>query len=160
MNSKLETGIENIGWRFLGMKKMAGPDTIIRVEIDFKSSVPRYKWDVFGYPQDVAVSRQTIKTAKRKSEDDVYYIYSTDSSISFVDLLKHAQVIIDVNTAVEERRSLLAKKIEELTSLFSQLEYGELETLSFKWKKKKKSPADGHKEAKPKEIPISDAAGE
>jgi hypothetical protein len=143
--SSLEKHIENIGWRFLGMKKErsvinGATEIITRIEIDFKPGIsdPDYRWQIFGLPNNVPVNEQVIKCVKRKSEDHVYYLFSTTKDIGFIELIKHAQTIVDVNTSIEEKRSLLALKIEELTKLFSELEYNELKTLTFKYKQKRK----------------------
>ena len=143
MGNSLEKHIENIGWRFVGMKKentvLNGITvTLTRIEIDFKSSIPNYGWHVFGLPNNVSVKQQTIKCVKRESNDDVYWLFSDAKDIGFLELIKHAQMIIDVNTSIEEKRNLLALKIEELTKLFSELEYNELKSLTFKYKAKKK----------------------
>ncbi len=130
-------------WRFLGMKKentvLNGvTETITRIEIDFKSGISNYRWQMFGLPDNVPVNEQTIKCVKRKSDDEVYYLFSTSKEVGFIELIKHAQAIIDVNSSIEEKRNLLSLKIEELTKLFSELEYSELKTLTFKYKQKRK----------------------
>jgi len=147
----LEKHIEEIGNRFLGMKKentnINGVNEILtRIEIDFKSDSPNFIYTTFGFPNNVPVNEQIIKCVKQKGDNEIYYLFSTSKDIGFIDLIKHAEKIIDINSSIEKKRNLLTLKIEELTKLFGKLEYNELKTLTFKYKEKRKKNVETEKE--------------
>lgn len=115
-----------------------------RIEVNFGSNVKKHQWSVFGHPINMDEEQQQIRIVKKRSDDSVFYLFSIDENIDFVDLISHAITIVNVNSEMEKKMILMQEKINELGELFQNLTYNELTTLKFVYKapknKKQKSP--------------------
>jgi hypothetical protein len=140
----LDDGIRLLGKRFLGMSKetiQLDPNLnniLTRIEVNFGSNVQKHQWNVFGHPINVNQEKQIIRVIKKRSDDAVFYLVSLDDKIDFIDLISHAITIVDVNSEMEKKMTLMQEKINELGILFNELTYSELKTLKFNYKKSKK----------------------
>lgn len=147
MSNTLEKQIEKISDYFIGMKKEntninGVSQSITRIEVDFQPKFENQPWNVFGYPNNVSEREQKIKCVKRKSNDYVYFVFGLSQEVTFLDLIKHVEDIVKVNKIIEDKTELLKSKSSELIKLFSELEYDELKTLTFKYKPKRKKKTD------------------
>jgi len=139
----LEEQINKLGDRFIGMSRdnttaeNGRPVRFTRIEVDLRSNVPDYKWQIFSSPIEAPIELQVIKVIKRDSNDSVYHIFSTEENVEFSHLIDHAQLIVDTNVDMEKKMVLIKEKMNELSDLFQKLSYKELSTLTFNYKKNK-----------------------
>jgi hypothetical protein len=135
----LDEGLKYLGGRFISMNRLSNVDlgdgqlvTVTKMEVDFKSNIDDYKWVLFN-SQD-----GRIILIKKEKTDTTYYVCSTNSEISYNDILEHCKLIIDTNLETEQKTGLMKKKMGELGKLFTDLTYDELKTITFTYKKNKK----------------------
>jgi hypothetical protein len=160
----IDEKLKNIGDRFLGMTQQMMPmgnsqQRLLRIEIDFRATVPGHQWTIFGFPIDQPHEKQKIRSIKKDGEETVYYIVTIDPSLEYIDLMEHAETIINTNRDMENKMGLMQEKMSELGDLFTKLSYEELKTLTFNFKKGKKDIKKGKElkdEVKPEEVPVPD----
>jgi hypothetical protein len=154
----LDEGIKSLGKRFIGMNKdVVSVDentvkNLSRIEVDFKSNVPKFRWSVFGNPINSDEEIQDIRVVKKASNDDIYFLVTINDNIGFSDLITHAQTIVEVNSEMEQKMSLMQQKLHEISILFKDLSYNELKTLKFSYKKKNKKNIVENEQVKDEKI--------
>jgi hypothetical protein len=154
---EIDQSIKNLKDRFISMStdntdQITGKmERVVRIEIDFKSNIEGYKWMVYGYPTNTDIKEQVIKCVKRNGNDDVYFLFSIDSSVGFAELLDHCNSIIKSNEDIERKKGIIESKLAELQQLFQKLTYDELITLKFVYETGKKPRKQSTKKTAVKE---------
>lgn len=77
-----------------------------------------------------------VTITRAENEDNYYYFFSEDNSITIDKLLEYVETVIKVNIEKEEKYALLKAKVEEMKVLFEDNSLEKLKTMEFSFKDK------------------------
>lgn len=119
----------------------------VRIEMvkDTTIITVRYKekWNVYNSKDG------RIKVAKSPQTANEYMYYAKTEEVELDDMFRMIEETIAINENAEKKAKLLMDKVQELKAIFEQEDYKTLESLTFKYRKKKKKSLNTKKEEKP-----------
>lgn len=119
----------------------------VRIEMvkDTTIITVRYKekWNVYNSKDG------RIKVAKSPQMANEYMYYAKTEEVELDDMFRMIEETIAINENAEKKVKLLMDKVQELKAIFEQEDYKTLESLTFKYRKKKKKSLNTKKEEKP-----------
>lgn len=119
----------------------------VRIEMvkDTTIITVRYKekWNVYNSKDG------RIKVAKSPQMANEYMYYAKTEEVELDDMFRMIEETIAINENAEKKVKLLMDKVQELKAIFEQEDYKTLESLTFKYRKKKKKNLTTKKEEEP-----------
>ena len=97
-------------------------------------------WLIVGmtYKKSWQILKPLNELIEQRENDDRIYYYAPMNQVDADDVFVSIRDTINYNIDMEKKVELFQVKVNELQNIFSELDYEELVTIEFKYKKKKK----------------------